>query len=153
MKNHYLFIFLLLAFFVAGCDDSAVNKTSLEKPQKQSAVAKKSPQQTKKTVVLKKAAKQPKVVTKIKSPQAEILDETEQKVLDLSLPTEFQQNKIVDKSSNSSQQEYLPDLFADKNNKKANTVQIDGKLMAREEEEREKQRIVDGVGVGIRLTP
>jgi len=153
MKNHHFLIFLLLAFFVAGCEDSADNQARLEKPQKQLTAAKKTPQQTKKPVVLKKAAKRPKAVTKMKSSQAEMQDETEQKVLDLSLPTEFQQTRIVDKSSNTNQPAYLPDLFADKNNKKANTVQIDGKLMAREEGEREKQRIVDGVGVGIRLTP
>jgi len=47
----------------------------------------------------------------------------------------------------------LPDLFADKKRKKNPLLQVDGKILKKVEEEADKHRAVDGIGINIKLLP
>ena len=91
-------------------------------------------------------------MVKPKLAKVNIPEKIEPKILDLSLSIRPQNKITLNQMAGGTPVDYLPDLFAVKKKKKAVAVQIDGKIISREEEEREKQRAVDGVTLGISLS-
>jgi len=156
MTKCFVFLFLLCACSLSGCEDSVIDKP-INKSQKQ---------QIKKSLI-KDSLKTPQVVNKkitnipnkIKNKQTQAVKELQLieqlpviQVLDLSLPIKIKQSITTDNTSSSKQQDYLPDLFAEKKNQIDRRIQIDGKIIEKEEEEIDKQRAVDGVGIALKLT-
>ena len=161
MINHIVSLFILLTYFISGCEDSTGNTKMTEDPQKVINEQNEIKEATKKKPVL---YKQTKIFVKNKPSQSKAEKNPDltdppphnQQILDLSIP---QTSEIIiapttsDKTPNYGQREYLPDLFSDKKNQKNNTVQIEGKIIMKDEVEIDKQRTVDGVGIGIKLAP
>jgi len=148
-KNYSVCFFLLFTFFISGCEDSSVIQQTPKNTQKPSVVSKKAVKEPKKKAVL---YKQVKKVVKPKLAKVNIPEKIEPKILDLSLSIRPQNKITLNQMAGGTPVDYLPDLFAVKKKKKAVAVQIDGKIISREEEEREKQRAVDGVTLGISLS-
>jgi len=157
MAKCFVFLFLLFTVCLSGCEDSSINNKPINKLQKQ------KPPQT----LVKDEFKTPKVEnkritthqTKIKKKQAKAVKKPQQieqildkQALDLSIPIKKQQSINIEKTSNSKQSGYLPDLFTKKKDQINKRIQIDGKIIEKEEEEVEKQRTADGVGIAIKLT-
>lgn len=74
-----------------------------------------------------------------------------QSVLDLSLPLRIKQRKNVDFAFNSPRKNYLPNLFKNDIDRNNQAMQITGKVLKREEQELDKDTIVDGAGIDFRL--
>lgn len=156
MKNLIVFLFILLTCFISGCEDSAYNKKTTINSQQAKTSQKQATEEIKKQTTLHK--KTIKVVKKKPhQPEIDKTDLTEntpaQKALDLSIPPNFYKTTIIDNTSKKKPQDYLPDFFADHNNQKNDALQFNGKIIAREEKEIDKQKSVDGVGIGIKLIP
>ena len=161
MVKHIVSLFILLSYFISGCEDSTVNTKMTKNPQMVTKEQSQSKEATKKKPAL---YEQTKKIVKRKPPLSKIekiSDLTDpphnQQTLDLSIP-QTSEIRIApatsDKTLNNEQREYLPDLFSDKKNQKNDTtVEIEGKIIKKKEVESEKQRTVDGVGIGIKLTP
>ncbi len=156
MAKCFFFILFLSVCCLSGCEDSGVDKP-IKKPQKQQI----------KKLLVKDSLKTPQVVNKkitntknkIKKKPTQVVQKNQlieplpnNQVLDLSLPIEIKQPVITGSASRSKPQDYLPDFFAEKKDKIDRHIQIDGKVIEKEEEEIEKQRTVDGVGIAIKLT-
>jgi len=157
MAKCFVFLFLLFTVCLSGCENSSIDNKPIEKLQKlqiQKTLVKDrlntSLNSNKKITIPQKKIKN-KQVKAVKEPQ-KIAKVPNQLVLDLSIPIERQQSIIIEKISKSKQQDYLPDLFTKKKDQINRRIQIDGKIIEKEEEEIEKQRTMDGVGIAIKLT-
>ena len=73
-----------------------------------------------------------------------------QQPLDLSLPLEIPNTQIATNELNANKSKYLPDLFS-KKTPENRSLQIQGNLIKREEEAIEKDRVVDGAEIKIKL--
>ena len=159
MTNHVVTLFILFTCLISGCEDTtAITQMTID-PEKVT----KEQEQVKEATKNKPVFKQATIPTQKKPPQSKIektpdlTDPSQnQPVLDLSIP---QTSEIIiapttsDNTPNYKEREYLPDLFSDKKNQKNDAVQIDGKIITRDEMEIDKQRTPDGVGIDIKLTP
>lgn len=95
----------------------------------------------------------------LKLPQSEteaisgLAEQTEVlQVLDLSIPIKINGKTKPGIPPVYKKRNYFPGLFTAKKKKK-HKLQVGGKMIKREEEEADKIRIVDGVGINIKLTP
>ncbi len=70
------------------------------------------------------------------------------KPLDLSLPLNIPQTLSSDPALSQKKPDYLPDLFKDK----TSTVGIEAITIKKHEEESEKVKVVDGVGIEFKLS-
>jgi len=156
MAKYFVFLFLLFTVYLSGCEDSSIDNKPSNKLQKQ------KPPKT----LVKDELKTPKIEnrkitthqSKIKKKQTKAVKEPQQiekvfdkPALDLSVPIKKQQSINIENTSNSKQSGYLPDFFTEKNDQINRRLQINGKMIEKEEEEVEKQRSVDGVGIAIKL--
>ena len=182
MKIFSISLFILLINFIGGCENSLANNHLTKGPQKilaaqkqVTAVNEKQPvlhkqsateierqsaiQNQNKTVVIKQEVEvSPKnnlIPPKLGSEENPELAEPGQEplVLDLSIPLNTQETATSDNSTSNIKKDYLPDLFANKKNQSKKSLQVDGKFIKREEEEIDKYRAVDGVGIDIKLAP
>jgi hypothetical protein len=166
MKYHAASMFIVVLFFMHGCDDSAVN-SSVEELQKVLPAKKVDSKENQKQVETKKQSVKPKLVKSVKNKKpAEIKPKEDEKptqsiiegdsvtaepiVLDLSVPLKIVETENSD-SVLSNNQNYLPDLFADQQDQKSKAMEVDGKIIKREEEAVGKVRVDDGVGVDFKL--
>jgi len=78
----------------------------------------------------------------------DIKNEIAPKPLDLSLPPNIPQTLSADPALSQKKPDYLPDLFKDK----ASTVDIEAITIKKHEEESEKVKVVDGVGIEFKLS-
>jgi len=156
MAKCIVFLFLLFTVCLNGCEDSFIDNKPINKLQKQ------KPPKT----LVKDELKTPKIAnkrikthqTKIKK-QAKAVKEPQQieqildkQALDLSIQIKKQQSINIEKTSNSKQSGYLPDFFTEKSDQINRRIEINGKMIEKEDEEVEKPRAVDGVGINIKLT-
>ena len=166
MKKYAVSLFILVSFFMNGCEDYAANNNPSGEAQKQvteesnkQAETKKQPakQNQVKSVVNKQTIE---VSSKLddKPPQSETENNPEiaeqvqdQKALDLSPPLKIPETKDSGNTSSHGKRNYLPDLFTDQKDQKNKSIQVDGKIIRREEEEAGKYRVEDGVGIDIKL--
>ncbi len=172
MKKYGVPVIIIISCLLSGCEDSVVNN-NLTDVSKNIVVVKELEQdqqvveeETKNLVVL--PIKEIKVVRKkvvkaktkfvAKSAKSEIeespaLVEVGQKrrALDLTLPAEIKY-QIALNTKSYQKQAYLPDLFPG-NKKKKYGLQVDGKMLDREEKEADKVSSIDGVGIDVRLYP
>ena len=168
MKKNVVVLFVLLFNFIMGCEDSTVNKpvedvqksSVNQKLEKTEAATRQQPvsQQQVKAVINKQVV-DVNLQHDLKSFQSKTENKTElsdqsqdQKVLDLSVPIEIQDTLISEAIVSDEKENYLPDLFADKKKKKP-PLQVDGKILNKVEEEADKERAVDGIGINIKLLP
>ena len=165
MKKYAVSLFILVSFFMNGCDDSVANNPSGEarkqvtKESNKHAEAKK--QSAKQKLVKSDVKKQTiEVSSKLDdtSPRSETEDNPEiaeqiqdQQVLDLSAPLKIPETKKLGNASSNGKRNYLPDLFTEQKDKKNKSMQVDGKIIRKEEEESGKYRAEDGVGIDIKL--
>jgi len=151
MKKKFIF---LLAFYINGCEDVSTNKKidDIKKERLEKKPVKELIQSSfkarKKTIkIIKK-----KVVKTVEKP--ELIEPVQSKpILDLSIPSKYNTPTRTKNTSNYKKPSYLPDLFAEKKNQKDGYIKIDGKVILKQEEETDKQRALDGVGVAIKLSP
>lgn len=169
MKTSAIYSFLLLSAFVLnGCDGVAdmlpadnpqksvaieqpveQSKQSIAEPVKATVAAEKQPIEAKPKVNINRSKKQ-------LAKKTDAVEPTEAPpVLDLEVPFEITEPTEAEATitTNPEPPEYLPDLFTEKDISKEEAVELGGKLIKKEEEEPEKQRAVDGVGINIKLTP
>ncbi len=166
MKIICLSAVMLFFIIISGCEYSDSSNTSKEpqqtaikqeqiktEPKKQTSLHK----QAKKVVKTKpvKVKTRPTYQTKPSQPEntesPELTEEDQnQQPLDLSLPLKIQNTQIATNEKETDKNAYLPDLFSKKNNKNQ-SLQIQGNLIKREEEAVEKDRIVDGAEIKIKL--
>ncbi len=166
MKKYTVSLFILVSFFMNGCEDSAANNNPSGKAQKQVTKESNKQGETKKQPAKQKLVKsdvnkQPiEVGSQLDdtSPQSETEDNPEiagqvqdQQVLDLSAPLKIPETKNSGNASNNGKRNYLPDLFTEQKDQKNKSMQVDGKIIRKEEEEEGKYRIEDGVGIDIKL--
>jgi hypothetical protein len=78
----------------------------------------------------------------------DIKNEIAPKPLDLSLPPNIPQTLSADPALSQKKPDYLPDLFKDK----TSTVDIEAITIKKHEEESEKVKVVDGVGIEFKLS-
>lgn len=157
MKNHSVYLFVLLAFLTNGCDNPSDQKQPVQNPLEMIEThkvvkkeLKKQPVVYKRANVLKKKLFKPKpIIEDIQNPIEAI---NIQRPLDLSIPVEFKEKIIPDSVLSNNQPKYLPDFFVKKKEKSERKVQIDGKVIVKEEAEFEKQTAIDGVGIAIKIT-
>lgn len=153
MKNIIVYILVLISFFITGCDNSKeqsppiVNST---KEAKNNRIVKKaikpSPKVYNRVKVVKKKSIKPKKIDK------EVVEPLDNKqALDLSIPHKFRHPVISSSNKNYRHKKYLPDFFAEKKQHDEGLLQIDGKVIRTQEEEIEKQREIDGVGIAFKL--
>jgi hypothetical protein len=166
MKNFSLSLFYLISFFTVGCEHP-VDNNHINDPKTDTTAQIQVMMEEKKQKVLQEHDKtviktQPGQINpeyNHSPPQPEIEEgsdltekKQDQKVLDLSVPLRMQETITSGQTSNIENREYLPDLFSDKKNKKNHMLYFDEKLIMREDEEVEKDHIVDGVEIDINLT-
>jgi len=153
MKNFIVYIFALISFVISGCDNSTeqpqpiVNST---KEVKNNQMVKKEIKPSPKAYNGIKSVKKKSI--KPKKNDKELVEPIDNKqALDLSIPDKFRHPLISSHNNNYRHKKYLPDFFAEKNKQKENRLQIKGKVIQTQEEEIEKQRGVDGVGIAFKL--
>lgn len=158
MKNYAVSLFILVSFFIYGCEDSYVNNPT-EEAQKRVTEQRNQQAETKKQSAKQKMVKsvvnkQPfEVSSKHDDKPPQIAEQVqEQQTLDLSIPLKIPETKNSGNASSNEKRNYLPDLFADQKDQKNKSMQVDGKVIRREEEEEGKHKIVDGGGINIKLT-
>jgi len=169
MKSFTFFLFILLPGFMNGYENSTVNDhlandmKNVLSVEKQAKVVTQKIQQVPlenvkkkiKTNVIKKTpkykVKRPK--QKIKKRLAKVEQVKSQKALDLKLPLNIYGPTAAGNTSIHKKRSYLPDLFASKKNKNKYPLQVDGKIIERVEQEKDKERVADGVGLDFRLLP
>ena len=165
MKKYAVSFFILVSFFMNGCEDSAANNNPSREAPKQVTKESNKQAETKKQPAKQKLVKsvvnkQPiEVSSKLDdAPQSETEDNPEiaeqaqdQQVLDLSAPLKIPQTKNSGNALSDGKRNYLPDLFTKKKDQKNKSMQVDGKIIRREEEEGGKYRVQDGVGIDIKL--
>jgi PBP1b-binding outer membrane lipoprotein LpoB len=78
----------------------------------------------------------------------DIKNEIAPKPLDLSLPPNIPQTLSADPALSQKKPDYLPNLFKDK----TSTVDIEAITIKKHEEESEKVKVVDGVGIEFKLS-
>jgi len=148
-------VFILITIVVSGCDIERSDKQVNESAQKENKIQLKGKEEVKKpTIVYQRVKKnKPKPARVLSEKMPELLNSAPvEPVLDLSISAEFTQEIKLDKATSYQLQSYLPDLFAKRNKQKKRSIQVEGKLIESKEEEAEKQRTVDGVGIAIKLT-
>ena len=160
MIKYIVSLLIVLSYFISGCEDSTVNTKMTSESQKVTKEQNPFEEATNKKPVLYKQARK---IVKKKPPQSKIEETADltdsppnQQTLDLSIPQTSEISiapTTSDKTPNYEQREYLPDLFSDKKNQKNGTVELEGNIIMKDEVEIDKQRRVDGVGIGIKLTP
>ena len=168
MKKSAISLFILLAYFISGGDVCAVNSNNKEGTQQATTAQEQITAETKQQPVshqsvqsvVKEQAAEVNPKNNLKPSQSGVegkYDQTEQaeakQRLDLSVPDKIQETTIFGHSPPKKKRGHLPVLFTNKNNKNNKKLQVDGKFIAREEEEIGKTRAVDGVGIDFKLTP
>lgn len=136
MKIYSLFLLILFTCSISSCEDSV---TTHSKPKKSPLKVTAEPR--KKSKIQKQS--------KINSNKKPVKVEQNQQSLDLSLPFEFKQTTSI---TNPGKQNYLPDLFADSRNQSKSSFQVGGKIIKRIEEETDKERTADGLGIDFNLS-
>jgi hypothetical protein len=167
MKYYAVVLSILFSYFISGCEDTAVDTDLITKQNKVRLTQKQSTTEIKKQHALPHpvkstvTSKQSEIILtdKIKPPQSKtednpVLTEQSQKkaVLNLSVPDNTQKPTGSDRLSGESKKNYLPDLFADKKEKNDSSLQLDGKIIKKEELSVDKERSVDGAGVDFKIT-
>ena len=71
------------------------------------------------------------------------------------MPSKYQEviNTEPTPVNSNSQHALLPDLFAVGQGQEINSVQIDGKIIRKEEQQKGKSSSPDGIGINIKLSP
>ncbi len=167
MKNYAISQFILISFFISNYEVFASNHNITEETQKATVAQIQAITETINQAIIYqplnsvegRQATEIKIKNDLKLPQSEangIPGLAEQndvlQVLDLTIPIKI---RGTTKSGNApvyKKRNYFPGLFTAKKKKK-HKLQVGGKMIKREEEEVDKIRIVDGVGIDIKLTP
>ncbi len=115
---------------------------------------------TKKIIKYSGASKKTKKTAKKKTHPPELeenIDKTglsdKPQILDLLVPAGYHEAIVSNGIPNEKLENYLPDLFIDKIQTKNIRIQVNGRFIAREEEQVEKIEKGDGIGIGIKFTP
>ncbi len=158
MKIYSLLFLALSSFCINSCEEpeeSIVNSGSNKNTQKTTSVTQRSPvipKQVKIAPPMKKLEENSAKNTKpsqLETNKNSENDVQDQQALDLSLPFEI---KETTSSTITKKRAYLPDLFTKKKNPIKKPLQIDGTIIKRDEEQADKDRAVDGVGIDFKLT-
>jgi len=169
MKNYAVPVSMLLCALITGFDVSFENRSAKERQHDKgreelfnSAHEKQAGIHQNVKAVPKNQIIETRTGIDIKSPPSAIdkhsvsvngASTEQQQTLDLSLPVETQTAEISKAKGNKVKDHILPELLTDKKTGKNKTLQVDGKLIKREEEAVGKDRVVDGVGIDIKLHP
>lgn len=151
MKKKFIFLIFLLAFYINGCEDGSSNK-KIDNIKKEQLEKKPVKELVQSSFKVKKKNIKKKVFKTAEKPES--IEPVQSKpILDLSIPGKYNTPTLPKNTSNYKKRSYLPDLFTEKKNQKDEYIKIDGEVILKQEEETDKQRALDGIGVAIKLSP
>lgn len=167
MKNYAISQFILILFYICGYEVFASSHNITEETQKATVAEIQDITETINQAIVYQplnsveGKQTPEINAKndLKLPRSEteaIPGLAEQndvlQVLDLKIPIKIRGTTKPGNAPVYKKKNYFPGLFTAKKKKK-HKLQVGGKMIKREEEEADKIRIVDGVGINIKLTP
>jgi hypothetical protein len=148
MKENIMNLFILLSSLMMGCNNSGAENNPSKSNEKNNASQAHLPVETKKQVMIpKKDVAVIKKVARQKNKEIE-LQKPEVKALDLSLPIGINQPIPMDNTSKQNKANYLPNLFKNEES----SVDLEGSLIRKHEEEQDKYKAADVVGVELNLS-